>query len=235
MADSKTYSRLPSSEDGDGELQSQPPPVSHRQRAIRYVIIVFLVASTLALGYAVGYHFGSGTGPASDGNPFAAVGDVHYYMKFNGSFAQRSNAISDGLWDSLFPEKKGFIQHPEFAPDVAGIAVFHELHCLDILRSAFFASVDGKLEEMGAQSQEMNHRTSLHHIRHCFEYLRQSLICLADSNLEAMNYTTQGVSGWQTERTCRDYDGLVAWANEWGIAREDALRNHNWDNSTHPL
>lgn len=58
----------------------------------------------------------------------------------------------------------------------------------NILRTAFFASMDGLLEQMGAETEEMNHRTSHHHIRHCFEYLRQSLICLADSNMEEMNW-----------------------------------------------
>jgi len=96
-----------------------------------------------------------------------------------------------------------------------------------MLRQAFWASVDGKLEEMGDESREKNHRTSHHHVRHCFEYLRQSLICLADSNLEMMNYTARGISGWQTERTCRNFDELSDWANEWGISRAEALHNHD--------
>lgn len=87
--------------------------------------------------------------------------------------------------------------------------------------------MDGLLEQMGAGTEEMNHRTSHHHIRHCFEYLRQSLICLADSNMEEMNYTTQGVSGWETERTCRNFEQLKSWADDWGISREDAL--HKWN------
>jgi hypothetical protein len=85
--------------------------------------------------------------------------------------------------------------------------------------------VDGTLGEMAAETQEQNHRTSHHHIRHCFEYLRQSIICLADSNLEKLNYTSRGVSGWQTERTCSDFEGLGHWADEWGISREDALKD----------
>jgi hypothetical protein len=58
------------------------------------------------------------------------AGDVHYYMQFNKTFPQRPNEESDAAWASLFPEKLGFVQHPELAPDVASIAVFHELHCL---------------------------------------------------------------------------------------------------------
>ena len=87
---------------------------------------------------------------------------------------------------------------------------------------AYFASLDGSLEDL-AQLPDHNHRTSPHHLRHCFEYLRQSLICLADTNLEKLNYTTRGVSGWQTDRTCRNFDGVRAWAEEWGKSRQMAL------------
>jgi hypothetical protein len=97
-----------------------------------------------------------------------------------------------------------------------------------MLRQAFWASVDGQLVEMSDESREKNHRTSHHHVRHCFEYLCQSLICLADSNLEAMNYTARGVSGWQTERTCRNFEELSDWANTWSILRGEALHNHDF-------
>jgi len=63
-------------------------------------------------------------------------GDQHYYMRFNATFPQRSNIETDAAWDSLFPEKLGFVKHPELAPNVAGIAVFHELHCLVRTRSS---------------------------------------------------------------------------------------------------
>ncbi|KAI1124452.1 hypothetical protein F5Y10DRAFT_249326 [Nemania abortiva] len=218
---SKDYSLLPSSEASDDKTQPSRPELLPRLRSIIYfgaVILIWLI--TLGLSYLFGVsreHLGP---PAV----YKPTGDLHYYMHFNGSFAQGSGPESDDLWDSLFPEKLGFVKHPEVAPDVAGIAVFHQLHCLNMLRIAFFASTDGTLEEMASHDHDANHRASLHHIRHCFEYLRQSLMCLSDANLENMNYTTQGVSGWQTERTCRNFEGLRSWANEWGIAREDALR-----------
>jgi hypothetical protein len=99
--------------------------------------------------------------------------------------------------------------------------------CQDILRHAFWASVDGTLEMEGSDLRDKNHRASHHHVRHCFEYLRQSLICLADSNLETMNYTERGISGWETKRTCANFEKLSKWADKWGITREEALRNYN--------
>jgi hypothetical protein len=75
----------------------------------------------------------------SDIHP-APVGDLHYYMQFNSSFPQRPNDRSDAAWASIFPGKKGFIRHPELAPDVAGIAVFLELQCLVFLWSIYIVS-----------------------------------------------------------------------------------------------
>ncbi|KAI3318834.1 hypothetical protein HD806DRAFT_511125 [Xylariaceae sp. AK1471] len=230
MMPNKDYSRLPSSEANDVDVQ-----ISRREFSFQFRNVLYLVGILLSWLFmlALGYLYGIRNAHRFVLTEFEPVGDLHYYMHFNGSFAQSSDAKSDALWDSLFPEKLGFVKHPELAPDVAGIAVFHELHCLNILRTAYFTSLEGNLEEVAAAGQDANHRTSRHHIRHCFEYLRQSLICLADSNLENMNYTTQGVSGWQTERTCRNFEGLKSWADHWGIAREEALQD--WDREVHSV
>ncbi|KAI0381222.1 hypothetical protein F5Y04DRAFT_281196 [Hypomontagnella monticulosa] len=213
MTDTRSYSRLASSEN-EHDVLSPPTQSSLTPRvrkALYFLIGVLNAICMLSFGYFVGVQ--------RERSSRQPPGDLRYTMHFNGSFPQRSNGESDALWASLFPEKLGFVQHPEIAPEVAGIA--------NILRMAFFASLDGTLEEMGDEGQEANHRTSHHHIRHCFEYLRQSLICLADSNLEELNYTTRGVSGWQTERTCRNFEKLKLWADDWGISREEAL--HRWD------
>ncbi|KAF7536907.1 hypothetical protein G7054_g4159 [Neopestalotiopsis clavispora] len=190
----KAYSAIPSSDDNSVDELLDEKPISRQRNVLKYFLAILAPSS-----------------------------DLHYYMSFNASFPQRPDERSDMMWDSLFPQKLGFVQHPELAPHVAGVAVFHELHCLNILRKSFFAAVDGVLEEMGAEIHAGNDRTSHHHIRHCFEYLRQSLVCLADGNLEAMNYTTGGVTGWQSERTCRNFEELKGWADEWGITREEAI------------
>ncbi|KID91350.1 hypothetical protein MGU_01320 [Metarhizium guizhouense ARSEF 977] len=215
------YHHVPLSETDSMGVSSQAHLAWRQQRVVRCGLLIFSALSIFGLGCFIGTQMKS----ASRRAQFEPSGELHYYMRFNGSFAQGSNAKIDALWDSLFPEKLGFIQHPKLAPNVAGIAVFHELHCLNILRQAFYASVNGQLKQMSADTQDAIHRTSTHHIRHCLEYLRQSLMCLADANLEEMNYTTRGVSGWQKERTCGDFEGLKTWADRWGIARDEALQN----------
>lgn len=52
-------------------------------------------------------------------------------------------------------------------------------------------------------------------------------MCVADTNIEAFNYTIGGVSGWQSERTCKDYDGIKAWADQWGMTRHTAIDEFN--------
>lgn len=90
-----------------------------------------------------------------------------------------------------------------------------------MLRKAYFASLDGKLDHMASAATPTNNRTDSHHVKHCFEYLRQSLMCLADTNFERLDLATGGVSGWHSERTCADFQGVVAWANEWGVSGSD--------------
>ena len=48
----------------------------------------------------------------------------------NKTFAQSPNILSEQAWDELVPVGKGFIHHPELAPFISNLAVFHQLHCL---------------------------------------------------------------------------------------------------------
>ncbi len=43
-------------------------------------------------------------------------------------------------------------------------------------------------------------------------------MCAADTNLEDYNYTLDGVTGWGP-KYCRDYDGVVEFANRWGTSK----------------
>ena len=50
-----------------------------------------------------------------------------------------------------------------------------------------------------------------HHSAHCFDYIRQSIICAADTSLEGK---ADADPGWGSKHECKDYDALLAWANE---------------------
>jgi len=57
----------------------------------------------------------------------------------------------------------------------------------------------------GALDQEVAHHTA-----HCFDYLRQSIMCNADTSLEGK---TEAGPGWGSKHQCKDYDEVLAWAN----------------------
>ncbi len=74
-------------------------------------------------------------------------GDVKYLMEYNIIFSRKPSPETDVSWDSLFPSKLhvllsamrnanpivagvGFVKHPEVSPNLSGLAVFHELHCV---------------------------------------------------------------------------------------------------------
>jgi hypothetical protein len=63
----------------------------------------------------------------------------------------------------------------------------------------------------------MKAKTHPEHIQHCFDYLRQALMCAADTNLEIANQTTGKTNGWGFERTCRNYQAVMRWAEKWRV------------------
>jgi hypothetical protein len=46
-------------------------------------------------------------------------------------------------------------------------------------------------------------------------------MCAADTNLEPVNFELGGVTGWQFNRTCRDFEGVKKWAEV----------NRKWDDN----
>ncbi|KAL3462907.1 hypothetical protein BJX64DRAFT_287886 [Aspergillus heterothallicus] len=117
---------------------------------------------------------------------------------------------------------RGFVQHPEIAPALAGLTVYHQLHCLRTIISAYYAATEptsqsSSLSAHHHNSPSTNSSTSLKpdHISHCFDYLRQTIMCAADTNLEVLEPDADGTSGWGQPRVCRDYQQVFEWASKW--------------------
>lgn len=84
----------------------------------------------------------------------------------------------------------------------------------NMLRVGYYAALGGTISEM-EQIHDHNKRPDPNHLRHCFDYLRQSLVCAADSNLESVDFELGGVTGWSFQRTCRNFDHIKDWAEQW--------------------
>lgn len=66
----------------------------------------------------------------------APPGDFKTKWEHNLTFTQKPDAESEAVWSSIIPVGRGFIHHPQLAPFVSNIAVFHQLHCLVSLRGS---------------------------------------------------------------------------------------------------
>ncbi|KAK3356665.1 hypothetical protein B0T25DRAFT_453277, partial [Lasiosphaeria hispida] len=92
------------------------------------------------------------------------------------------------------------------------VSVFHQIHCLNMIRRSLSASVANPTEFHYLIPQLYRHWD------HCFDYVRQALMCAADVTLENLETRADGktllasVDGWGTTHMCRDYQGVVEWA-----------------------
>jgi hypothetical protein len=57
-------------------------------------------------------------------------GPIQTQWQHNLTFTRKPDAESEAAWSSIIPTGRGFIHHPQLAPFVSNIAVFHQLHCL---------------------------------------------------------------------------------------------------------
>lgn len=92
-----------------------------------------------------------------------------------------------------------------------GVSVFHQVHCLAMLRHALHSLQEG-IE---------SHRTVPAHLDHCLDYIRESLMCSGDTTLEwpselhqEGDRITGSVDGTGVPHTCRDWEAIRNYAIE---------------------
>ncbi|SCO22123.1 uncharacterized protein FFE2_15161 [Fusarium fujikuroi] len=103
---------------------------------------------------------------------------------------------------------------------VIELNVFHQLHCLNMIRKRLYIE-DGKYDP--------NHKlTGIEHLEHCYDALRQSLMCSADITPLPWVWSDKAQEAKEVARvmhTCRDFDILRNWAREHAV--------HHFDKKTH--
>jgi len=90
-------------------------------------------------------------------------------------------------WASVFPEGGGFLYLGQNKRPF-GIALLHQMHCLNEIRLA------------------MNANGPSGHVHHCFNYLRQSILCEANPTIEPVvpNVGRRSVYS-EVPRVCKDW------------------------------
>lgn len=85
---------------------------------------------------------------------------------------------------------------------LSGIAMFHQMHCLQRIRSALVQGDPG------------------HHTRHCLNLLRQTVLCASDTTLDPLN-SAKGTDGLGIVHVCRD------WQKVYDFVEENQLKHMN--------
>ncbi|CAG9987089.1 unnamed protein product [Clonostachys byssicola] len=91
--------------------------------------------------------------------------------------------------------------------------VFHQLHCLNLMRKLVYPSVFNLDLTSGSEEAEEN----LDHFEHCYDSLRQALQCNADLSTIYYEWVPERnrlVGNLATTHTCKNYDSIVQWARD---------------------
>ncbi|KAJ7274204.1 hypothetical protein C8J57DRAFT_1062934, partial [Mycena rebaudengoi] len=111
-------------------------------------------------------------------------------------------AYADWRTTDLFPQSNGFVKLGPQGDTRVGVAMFHQMHCLQRIRTAIVQGDPG------------------HHTRHCLNLLRQTVLCASDTTLDPMN-SAKGTDGLGIVHVCRD------WQKVYDFVEENQLRHMN--------
>ncbi|KAJ7741292.1 hypothetical protein B0H16DRAFT_1565254 [Mycena metata] len=111
------------------------------------------------------------------------------------------NAYADWRTTDLFHRGNGFVK---LGPEgrTFGIAMFHQMHCLQRIRTAIVQGDPG------------------HHTRPCLNLLRQTVLCASDTTLDPLN-SAKGTDGLGIVHVCRD------WEKVYNFVKENQLKHMN--------
>ncbi|KAI9752324.1 MAG: hypothetical protein M4579_005667 [Chaenotheca gracillima] len=94
---------------------------------------------------------------------------------------------------------------------IAGLGVFHELHCLKRLRQ--YTWPEYYFPNLTTEDRRMNRL----HTDHCIDVLRQAMMCRADISLFTLEWSEaelQPRADFSHEHECVNFDALYKWAGE---------------------
>jgi hypothetical protein len=108
-----------------------------------------------------------------------------------------------------FPEEYGL------GPDayVAQLDIFHQIHCLNLLRHLAWAEYD-RDEQHGKKPYSELHWV---HVSHCTDMLMQNIMCAG--NTDVLTFNWMETQKWPfpdffVNHQCRDFDTIVRWQEE---------------------
>ncbi|KAK2017114.1 hypothetical protein LZ32DRAFT_39060 [Colletotrichum eremochloae] len=196
----------------------------HGRIHLFYVILLILVASASRHSSSSKMqHRYYGEEPVKSELQLPTVGKT---FELDLKYAMPPSPEVDEAWASLLPKEGGFFKHPTLAPQKSCMAVFHQLHCLDMIRQTLYEARpdfvahshnDTNARESHADHEtahDHNHSHDMYHIGHCFDLVRQSILCRPDLTIEVGDPAIGGVTGFGTEHQCVDWQQLMEWMRD---------------------
>jgi hypothetical protein len=121
--------------------------------------------------------------------------------------------LTDGL---------GYFRDHNLAPKISIPTVFHQLHCLYVIRRAYYS------HSAALQGFDFGKNRTIH-AAHCFDYLEQSITCAADSTVEPGENDPNGFLGSGFSRQCRDFEAVKAYVEKWRVFNATGFFAHGLD------
>ncbi|KAJ4398918.1 hypothetical protein N0V85_006163 [Neurospora sp. IMI 360204] len=93
---------------------------------------------------------------------------------------------------------------------IAGLKVYHQLHCLDLIRKHFYPDRYGGDRDMTEQQR----KEYWIHLEHCIDNLRQAIMCCSDISTIPWIYMERVHANFPSAKTthiCQDFDKLTEW------------------------
>lgn len=160
------------------------------------------------------------------------------YVGYGPSVDAAWDVIANDIGDIMITEeervKLGFspkslkIQHPVTGKwgYRAGVEVFHQLHCLNLIRQAVYKDYYSR-EEVGGDIAEADGQEDVNgHVDHCIETLRLNLMCSSDIGVftfhDFPDLVEDGIEGdwpdFETQHVCRNFEAIRKWTNANAVA-----------------
>lgn len=117
-----------------------------------------------------------------------------------------------------------------------GLSVFHQLHCLNIIRKGLRA--DYYADPLTGAISGILPEDWPDHVSHCLENLRQSVMCASDISLIVWQWVEEAnvaAISMDTIHSCRDFDRIVDWAKAHERATSFNVHVHIEDDIVIPL
>lgn len=118
----------------DDKIGEDGPIVARRRQPLNWLSLFFAFALSWTITGGIGYLVGSSRSRSvSYGigiDEIINVSSMSWTFEHNETFSKAPSTLTNKAWEAIFPDGHGFMKHPELAPQLSVLAVYHQLHCL---------------------------------------------------------------------------------------------------------